>query len=102
MAGLYNPPLQVVGFVGTRAGDADRGPQVRLQPFEAHLRMLADGDLAWVYGPRRHDLASVRIDDSIPRGGAVLRDILGVAPSEVIRLVRATADREILTIPDKP
>lgn len=97
MAGLYNPPLQVVRFVATRSGDAERGPEVRLNAFEAHLRMVAEGDLTWVYGPRRHDLAKVRIDDEIPRGGIVVRDILGLAPSEIVRLVRVDADRPIIT-----
>ena len=49
MAELYNPPLQVIQFIGTRAGDADRGPQVSLNAYEAHVRMVADGDLVWVY-----------------------------------------------------
>lgn len=96
MTELYNPPLQVVQFIGTRAGDADRGPEVRLNAYEAHVRMVTDGDLVWVYGPRRHDLATVRVDDSLPRGGLVARDILGLAPSEVVRLVRQGAERDII------
>ena len=34
MAG-FNPPLQVVGFVGTRRGDAERGPAIRLRSDDA-------------------------------------------------------------------
>lgn len=87
-----NPPLHVVGFVGSRRGDADRGPQVHLNRDEARLRLLDDGELAWVQGPRRSELATVIIDDRLPRGGVVLRDITGVALSEVIRLLKPDYD----------
>ena len=97
----YNPPLQVVGFVGTRASDAERGPLVRLNADEARQRQLNDGELVWVYGPRRHDLAPVMIDDSVPRGGVVVRDIAGLAPSEIVRLVKLDADRPVITTPPR-
>ncbi len=96
MSASYNPPLQVVGFIATRRGDAERGPAVRLRPDDAALRNVADGGLVWVYGPRRHDLATAIIDDSIPRGGVVVRDIAGLAPTEIIRLVRVDAERPVL------
>jgi len=96
MGELYNPPLQIVGFIATRRGDADRGPEIRLNAFEAHTRMVHDGELVWVYGPRRHDLAVVRVDDKIPRGGAIARDIVGLAPSEVVRLVRVNTERPLI------
>jgi hypothetical protein len=89
----FNPPLQVVGFIGTRTGDPDRGPQVRLRRDEAALRMLTDGELVWIYGPRRHDLGTVVIDDDVPRGGVVLRDVVGVTVSEIVRLVKPDLDR---------
>ena len=89
----YNPPLQVVGFLATRRGDADRGPMVSMNANEASLRLLADGELVWVKGPRRQELAELRIDDALPRGGAVVRDIAGLAVSEVIRVVKPDADR---------
>ena len=97
MAELYNPPLQVVGFIATRASDAERGPEVRLNAYEAHVRMLHESELVWVYGPRRHDLAAVHVDDTVPRGGLVARDIAGLAVSEVVRLVRASGDRSMIT-----
>ena len=81
------PPLQVVGFVGTRRGDADRGPAVALRPDDAAARLLNEDDLVWVLGPRRQDLARVVLDHALPRGGVVVRDIAGVAVSEVVRLV---------------
>ena len=92
----YNPPLQVVGFIGTRSGDAERGPLVRVNADEARLRMITDGELVWVYGPRRHDLTPVKIDETVPRGGVVVRDVAGLAPSEIIRLVRMDTDRPVL------
>jgi hypothetical protein len=65
---------------------------VRVSAEEARARLLNDGELAWVYGPRRHELATVVIDDEVPRGGAVLRDITGVSVSEVIRLQKPDYD----------
>ncbi|MBV6520493.1 MAG: hypothetical protein MNPFHGCM_00608 [Gemmatimonadaceae bacterium] len=93
MTRSFNPPLQVVGFIGTRAGEPDRGPLVRLSTSEASLRMLSRGEMVWVYGPRRHDLATVEIDDTVPKGGVVVRDIAGIAVSEIVRLVKPDLDR---------
>ena len=91
-----NPPLQVVGFVGSRRGDAERGPAIRLRPDDARMRGIENGDLVWIYGPRRHDLAAVMLDDALPRGGVVVRDVAGLAPTEIIRLVRVDAERPVL------
>jgi hypothetical protein len=88
----YSPPLQVIEFVASRAGDADRGPLVRLRGDEAAKRLLTDGEVAWVYGPRRHELATVVIDDQVPRGSVIVRDIAGVAPSEIVRVVKVDLD----------
>lgn len=96
MAPGFNPPLQVVGFIATKRGDAERGPAIFVRPEDATLRGVADGELAWIYGPRRHDLAHVLVDDTIPRGGVVVRDVAGLAPTEIIRLVRVDADRPLL------
>jgi anaerobic selenocysteine-containing dehydrogenase len=87
-----NRPLRVSQFIGTRASDVERGPQVRLNPDEAQKRLLADGELAWVYGPRRQELATVAIDETVKRGDVVLRDIAGVSPSEVVRVVKPDLD----------
>jgi hypothetical protein len=89
----YAPPLQVVGFIGTHRGDAERGPEVRMRADEARLRLLTDGELVYVYGPRRHELATVRVDDEVPRGGVVLRDVAGVAVSEIVRVVKVDTER---------
>ncbi|HKP15207.1 MAG TPA: molybdopterin dinucleotide binding domain-containing protein [Gemmatimonadaceae bacterium] len=72
--------------------DSDRGPQVRLSPEEAKARLLVDGELAWVYGPRRQELATVVVDESVKRGDAVLRDIAGASPSELVRVVKPDLD----------
>lgn len=92
MSEVYNPPLQVVGYVATRSGDPERGPLIRLRAEEARLRLIMDGELVWLYGPRRHELAPVRIDDSVPRGGVIVRDIAGVTVTEIVRLVKPNLD----------
>ncbi len=97
----FNPPLQVVGFIGTRVSDAERGPLVMLNADEAGKRLITDGELVWVYGPRRHDLTPVLIDDSIPRGGVVVRDIAGLAPTEIVRLIKVDTDRPVLAAPPR-
>lgn len=90
---LYNPPLQVVGFVGTRRGDEERGPAISLNREEASLRLLVDGELVFIHGPRRKELAPVIVDDDVPRGGVIVRDIAGVMVSDVIKLVKPDMDR---------
>jgi anaerobic selenocysteine-containing dehydrogenase len=72
--------------------DSDRGPQVRLNADEAKARLLVDGELAWVYGPRRQELATVMVDDSVKRGDVVLRDVAGASPSELVRVVKPDLD----------
>ena len=92
MSRLYNPPLQVVGFLGTRRGDPDRGPLVRMRGDEAALRMLTDGEMAWLQGPRRQELVTVAIDDAVPKGGVVVRDVAGVTVSEIVTLRKPDLD----------
>jgi len=65
---------------------------VRLNPDEAHSRLLVDGELAWVYGPRRQELATVVVDESVKRGDVIVRDIAGVSPSELVRVVKPDLD----------
>ena len=87
-----NRPLRVASFIGTRASDVERGPQVRLAPEDAQSRLLADGELAWVHGPRRQELATVVVDEQVRRGDVVLRDVGGVSPSEIVRVVKPDLD----------
>jgi anaerobic selenocysteine-containing dehydrogenase len=84
--------LFVSGFIATRSGDPDRGPLVRLNSTDARKRLLVDGELVWVYGPRRQELAVLEIDDAIPLGNVVARDILGVSPTEKVRVVKPNLD----------
>ena len=91
-------PLQVVGFIGTTKRDAERGPLLRIRPDDAESRSIDDGELVWVYGPRRHELAPVVYDASLPRGGVVVRDLAGIAVTEIVRLVKMDIDhRPVLT-----
>ena len=85
-------PLRVAELVATKPGDEQRGPMVLMHPTDAKSRLLTDGELAWVYGPRRHELATVRIHDNIRLGDVVLRDIVGAAPSEIVRVVKPDLD----------
>jgi anaerobic selenocysteine-containing dehydrogenase len=88
-----NRPLRVERLVATRRGDAERGPAVWMHPEDARTRLLVDGELAWVYGPRRHELATVYVDPTVPKGDVVLRDVAGAAPSEVVRVIKPDLDR---------
>ena len=87
-----NRPLRVARFIATRATDTDRGPMVVMHPDDARERLLMDGELAWVYGPRRHELATVRLDADLRLGDVVLRDVAGAAPSEIVRVIKPDLD----------
>lgn len=86
-------PLRVAALVATRKGDPERGPLVVMNPKDAADRLVNEGDLAWVYGPRRHDLATVRVDERTRFGDVVLRDIVGASPSETVRVIRPDMDQ---------
>jgi len=85
-------PLRIEGFIASRRDDADRGPQVRLRADAARERLLIDGELALVEGPRGQQLAQVRIDDAVPRGGVVVRDMAGMSPSEIVYVMKPDLD----------
>jgi hypothetical protein len=87
-----NRPLRVAGLIATRPGDADRGPLILLCADDARRRLLTDGELAWVYGPRRHELAPIRVDDSVGRGDVILRDIVAASPTEFVRVIKPDLD----------
>ena len=90
---LYNPPLQVARVYGTRRGEAERGPLVLLNRDEASLRLLVDGELVRVQGPRRNEIAVFRLDESVPRGCVVVRDVAGLVTSEIVRVSKLDVDR---------
>jgi hypothetical protein len=62
---------------------------------EAKIRLLQDGELVWVQGPRRHELAELMIDDSIPAGGIGLRDVAGVTVSESVIVSKPDLDTPV-------
>lgn len=84
----FAKPLQVIGYIGTKQGDAVRGPMVRLRPEDALIRLLMPGELVRVISERRSELAELQVDESVPRGGAILRDVAGAGVTEIIRVVR--------------
>jgi anaerobic selenocysteine-containing dehydrogenase len=88
----FQPWLMVSSYISTRSGDTERGPMIRLHSTEAGKRLLEDGELVWVYGPRRHELAVLVVDDSVRPGHVVARDILGIAPAEIVRVVKHDFD----------
>lgn len=85
-------PLRVERFIATRVTDAERGPQVRLNASEARQRMLTDGELVILEGPRRQQLATLVVDDTLKRGDVVVRDVAGVAPSEIVYVMKPDLD----------
>lgn len=87
-----NRELRVTRLIATRSADPERGPALFLNPQDAKNRLLNEGELAWVYGPRRHELATVHFDDQIRVGDVVLRDILGASPSEMVRVIKPDLD----------
>jgi anaerobic selenocysteine-containing dehydrogenase len=89
---MRNRPLRVSELVATRSGDEDRGPAVYMNPSDARNRLLDDGELAWVYGPRRHELATVVLDEEVGVGDVVLRDLVGSSPSETVRVIKPDLD----------
>jgi anaerobic selenocysteine-containing dehydrogenase len=88
-----NRPLRVAELIATKRGDEERGPAVVMNPRDARERLLTDGELAWVYGPRRQELATVHIDEVLRLGDVILRDIVGAAPSETVRVIKPDLDR---------
>ena len=87
-----NRPLRVSELIATRTGDAARGPAVFMYPTDAKERLLNDGELAWVYGPRRHELATVILNEKVTPGDVVLRDVAGASPSEIVRVIKPDLD----------
>jgi len=93
-----NRPLRVSELIATRPGDKDRGPAVFMYPDDAKQRLLNEGELAWVYGPRRHELATVIFRQDLKAGDVVLRDVAGASPSEVVRVIKPDLDTRGRTV----
>ena len=88
----FRPALGVIEYISTKRGDPDRGPMIRLSPADAKIRLLIAGELAWVEGPRRNELAVVEVDEAVPDGSAVVRDIAGVALTERVVVTKPDLD----------
>jgi len=91
----YQPELKVSEYISTKKGDAERGPMVRMRSSEARIRLLQDGELAWVAGPRRQELAVLVIDDTIPAGNVALRDVAGVTVTETVIVTKPDLDTPV-------
>ena len=89
----YNAPLRVARYTATRRDDPERGPEIRMRHDDAVKRLLVEGELVYVSGPRRKELATLVIDDTLGRGDVALRDVAGVAPSEIVTVHKPDFDR---------
>jgi anaerobic selenocysteine-containing dehydrogenase len=87
-----NRPLRVASLIATKRGDGARGPLVIMNPRDARSRLLTEGELAWVHGPRRNELATVHIDADAREGDVILRDVIGASPSETVRVMKPDLD----------
>jgi hypothetical protein len=84
--------LRVVRCIASRRSDSERGPKIWLRGADALLRLVVPGELAWVFGPRRHELAEVAIDDTLAEGDAIVRDVAGLSVSEYVRVSKPDLD----------
>ena len=91
--GSYRDPLQIVGYISTRRGDPERGPEVRIRGDEAQKRLVVHGELVWIIGAQSRALAPLIIDETIPRGGVVARDIPGIVLTDIVRILKVDLDR---------
>ena len=64
----------------------------RMRAEDAALRLVSDGELVRIVTDRRQEIAVLRLDDSVQRGGVVLRDVVGASISEVIRVIKLDTD----------
>ena len=87
-----NRPLRVADLLVTRKDDAERGPMIVMSETDAKARLITDGELAWIYGPTRHELATVHIDPALRQGDVILRDVFGARPSEYVRVIKPDLD----------
>ena len=88
----FQPQLMVQEYISTKRGDAERGPMIRLSRTEARIRLLEDGELVWVQGPRRKEIAVLVLDDTIPDGRCIIRDVAGVVVTEQVTVTKPDLD----------
>lgn len=89
--------LRVSRYTATRRGDSERGPKIWMRASDARLRLVQNGELVWVFGPRRHELAELEIDESVAEGDVFVRDIAGLSIAEYVRVSKPDLD----TRPDR-
>ena len=87
-----DPELLVTQYIATRKGDEERGPMIWLNPHEAKIRSLVDGELVWVRGPRGQQLATLQIDERVSKATCIIRDMIGVSLSETVRVYKPDFD----------
>jgi anaerobic selenocysteine-containing dehydrogenase len=88
----FEPELRVVEYVATKKGDPERGPQIHLHPADAKLRLLVDGEVVWIHGPRGAQVAPLVIDANVAEHTCALRDIAGMDLSEAVRVSKPDLD----------
>lgn len=88
----WQAELRVVRYTATRRGDPERGPKIWMRGSDARIRLVENGELVWVFGPRRHELAELEIDDSITEGDVFVRDIAGLSIAEYVRVSKPDLD----------
>ena len=91
----FQPKLKVTEYISTKKGDEKRGPMVRITSAEARIRLLEEGELVWVSGPRRNELAVLEFADAVGEGHAVVRDIAGVTVSESVTVTKPDTDTPV-------
>jgi anaerobic selenocysteine-containing dehydrogenase len=89
----FDPDLRVVHYIATRKGDAERGPAIWVNPADARVRLMQDGELVWVHAPHGgQQLAALTTDERVEEHTCVLRDIAGVMLSEAVTLSKPDLD----------
>jgi hypothetical protein len=59
---------------------------------DALIRLVTPGDLVRVVSERRSEIAVLEVDESVPRGGCVLRDVVGASPSELVQIIKVDTE----------
>jgi anaerobic selenocysteine-containing dehydrogenase len=90
--GEFQPELRVIAHIATRKDEPERGPQVRMCGADARFRVLTDGELVWVRGPRGQQVAELVIDDEVPEHACILRDMPSVSVGDAVRVVKPDLD----------
>jgi hypothetical protein len=88
----FEPRLTIVRFIATRMSDPVRGPLLWIRPDDARIRNLIPGEIVQVITPRRRELATLDIDETLPEASAIARDIPGVTVTETVLVEKYDPD----------